>query len=95
MTEAYTFVPVATVHGGRAEVRDDDWDAGVGIFAQRAKDRPNRLGVSRCVLERVEGLTLHVSASTPSTARRSSTSSPTCRSSGRAATSRSPRGRAS
>jgi tRNA (Thr-GGU) A37 N-methylase len=33
----------------------------VGIFAQRAKDRPNRLGVSRCVLERVDGLDLHVS----------------------------------
>lgn len=114
MTDAYTLVPVAVVRGGRAEVRDDDWDAErativldggrfdadalaglddfshlevvslfdrvdpggvetgarhprgnaawprVGIFAQRAKDRPNRLGVSRCVLERVDGLTLHV-----------------------------------
>ncbi|WP_445147747.1 SAM-dependent methyltransferase [Baekduia sp. Peel2402] len=110
----YALVPVGAVRGGRAEVRDDDWDAErativldaarfeedavagldafshlevvylfdrvdpdavetgsrhprgnadwprVGIFAQRAKDRPNRLGVSRCVLERVEGLTLHV-----------------------------------
>ena len=32
----------------------------VGIFAQRAKDRPNRLGVSRCRLLRVDGLDLHV-----------------------------------
>jgi tRNA-Thr(GGU) m(6)t(6)A37 methyltransferase TsaA len=114
MSDAYALVPVATVVGGRAEVRDDDWDAEqavirldaarftadavaglaefshlevvylfdrvdpgavetgarhprgnaawprVGIFAQRAKDRPNRLGVSRCTLERVDGLDLHV-----------------------------------
>jgi tRNA (Thr-GGU) A37 N-methylase len=32
----------------------------VGIFAQSAKGRPNRLGVSLCHLERVEGLDLHV-----------------------------------
>jgi tRNA-Thr(GGU) m(6)t(6)A37 methyltransferase TsaA len=32
----------------------------VGMFAQRAKMRPNRLGVSTCSLERVEGLDLHV-----------------------------------
>jgi len=36
-----------------------DWPL-VGIFAQRAKDRPNRLGASICELTRVEGLTLHV-----------------------------------
>jgi tRNA-Thr(GGU) m(6)t(6)A37 methyltransferase TsaA len=34
----------------------------VGIFAQRGSRRPNRLGVSRCTLVRVEGLTLHVRA---------------------------------
>jgi tRNA-Thr(GGU) m(6)t(6)A37 methyltransferase TsaA len=33
----------------------------VGIFAQRGKNRPNRIGVSRCRLHRVEGLDLHVS----------------------------------
>ena len=32
----------------------------VGIFAQRAKDRPNRLGVSRCSLLKVDGRDLHV-----------------------------------
>ncbi|MFJ4848412.1 MULTISPECIES: SAM-dependent methyltransferase [unclassified Streptomyces] len=32
----------------------------VGIFAQRGKERPNRLGVSRCELLRVEGLDVHV-----------------------------------
>lgn len=36
-----------------------DWPL-VGIFAQRAKDRPNHLGASICELIRVEGLTLHV-----------------------------------
>ena len=110
----YALVPVGVVAGGRAEVRDDDWDAEratirldaarfgpeavagleafshlevvylfdrvdperveagarhprgnaawprVGIFAQRAKDRPNRLGVSRCALLGVDGLDLHV-----------------------------------
>jgi len=32
----------------------------VGIFAQRGKGRPNRIGVSRCCLLRVEGTRLHV-----------------------------------
>jgi tRNA (adenine37-N6)-methyltransferase len=36
-----------------------DWPL-VGIFAQRGKARPNRLGVSRCRLLRVEGTRIHV-----------------------------------
>ncbi|MFD0476032.1 TrmO family methyltransferase [Nonomuraea thailandensis] len=36
-----------------------DWPE-VGIFAQRGKNRPNRLGVSRCRLLAVEGLDLRV-----------------------------------
>jgi tRNA (adenine37-N6)-methyltransferase len=32
----------------------------VGIFAQRAKDRPNRLGLSACALVGVEDQTIHV-----------------------------------
>jgi len=36
-----------------------DWPR-VGIFAQRGKGRPNRIGVCVCRLERVDGLTLHV-----------------------------------
>jgi tRNA (adenine37-N6)-methyltransferase len=32
----------------------------LGIFAQRAKDRPNRLGISTCRLVRVDGTTLVV-----------------------------------
>jgi tRNA-Thr(GGU) m(6)t(6)A37 methyltransferase TsaA len=34
----------------------------VGIFAQRKKDRPNRLGVSVCELLEVDGLKLRVKA---------------------------------
>jgi tRNA-Thr(GGU) m(6)t(6)A37 methyltransferase TsaA len=36
-----------------------DWPA-VGIFAQRAKSRPNRIGVTVCRLLGIEGLTLTV-----------------------------------
>lgn len=36
-----------------------DWPE-VGILAQRAKARPNRIGVSTCTLLGVEGLTLRV-----------------------------------
>jgi tRNA (Thr-GGU) A37 N-methylase len=32
----------------------------VGIFAQRAKDRPNRLGVSVCLTLGVDGGTVHL-----------------------------------
>jgi tRNA-Thr(GGU) m(6)t(6)A37 methyltransferase TsaA len=37
-----------------------DWPD-VGIFAQRAKNRPNRLGVTTCALVRVDGLRVFVS----------------------------------
>ena len=37
----------------------DDWPR-VGILAQRAKDRPNRLGVTICELVRVNGLEIAV-----------------------------------
>jgi tRNA-Thr(GGU) m(6)t(6)A37 methyltransferase TsaA len=36
-----------------------DWPK-VGIFAQRARNRPNRIGVSVCRIVRVSGLTLRV-----------------------------------
>jgi tRNA (adenine37-N6)-methyltransferase len=36
-----------------------DWPR-VGIFAQRGKGRPNRLGVSRCEIVKVEGRSIHV-----------------------------------
>lgn len=45
--------------GARRPRGNPDWPE-VGIFAQRAKRRPNRLGVSRCRLLAVDGLVLTV-----------------------------------
>lgn len=36
-----------------------DWPK-AGIFAQRGKNRPNRLGVTVCEIVKVDGLTLHL-----------------------------------
>ncbi|MER7669945.1 SAM-dependent methyltransferase [Kitasatospora sp. NPDC096128] len=53
-------VPEAKVETGARHPRGNtDWPL-VGIFAQRGKNRPNRIGVSRCELLRVDGLDLHV-----------------------------------
>jgi tRNA (adenine37-N6)-methyltransferase len=54
-------VPLAKIETGARHPRGNaDWPL-VGIFAQRGKNRPNRLGVSRCRLHRVDGLNLYVS----------------------------------
>ncbi len=45
--------------GSRHPRGNRDWPR-VGIFAQRGKDRPNRLGVSRCELLSVDGLAVSV-----------------------------------
>ena len=45
--------------GARRPRGNPDWPL-VGIFAQRGRNRPNRLAVSVCRIERVEGTTLHV-----------------------------------
>jgi tRNA-Thr(GGU) m(6)t(6)A37 methyltransferase TsaA len=47
--------------GARHPRNRTDWPK-VGIFGQRAKARPNQLGVSRCRLLKVEGLKLTVQA---------------------------------
>lgn len=53
-------VPDDEIRSGARHPRGrEDWPP-VGIFAQRGKGRPNRIGVCICRLERVEGLTLHV-----------------------------------
>jgi tRNA-Thr(GGU) m(6)t(6)A37 methyltransferase TsaA len=49
----------AIVAGARHPRGRSDWPK-VGIFAQRGKDRPNRLGVTVCRLLAVEGATLRV-----------------------------------
>ncbi len=51
--------PAGVETGARHPRGNRDWPR-VGIFAQRAKDRPNRLGVSRCMLLKVDGRDLHV-----------------------------------
>jgi tRNA (Thr-GGU) A37 N-methylase len=45
--------------GTRRPRGNPDWPL-VGIFAQRGRNRPNRLAVSVCRIEKVEGTTLHV-----------------------------------
>lgn len=47
------------VTGARHPRGNLDWPA-VGIFAQRAKSRPNRLGSTICRVARVEGTRLYV-----------------------------------
>ncbi|HEX4433585.1 MAG TPA: SAM-dependent methyltransferase [Acidimicrobiales bacterium] len=56
----FHLVDPADVQAGARHPRGNrDWPE-VGMFAQRAKMRPNRLGVSTCRLTAVEGLDLHV-----------------------------------
>jgi tRNA (Thr-GGU) A37 N-methylase len=47
------------VTGARHPRGNPNWPR-VGVFAQRAKMRPNRLGVSNCALSAVDGLDLLV-----------------------------------
>ncbi|HTW21812.1 MAG TPA: SAM-dependent methyltransferase [Mycobacteriales bacterium] len=55
-------VPDGEVQSGARHPRGNpDWPA-VGIFAQRAKMRPNRIGVTACRLLGIDGLTLRVEA---------------------------------
>lgn len=55
-------VPENKVETGARHPRNrKDWPL-AGIFAQRAKGRPNRIGVSRCRLLNVDGLKLEVEA---------------------------------
>jgi tRNA (adenine37-N6)-methyltransferase len=50
---------LAVCRGARRPRGNPDWPR-TGILAQRAKDRPNRIGVTTCRLTAVAGLTLHV-----------------------------------
>jgi len=49
----------AVVTGARHPRGNPDWPE-VGMFAQRAKMRPNRLGVSHCELVHLDGISLSV-----------------------------------
>jgi tRNA (adenine37-N6)-methyltransferase len=52
--------PSKIVTGSRHPRNNSDWSS-VGIFAQRAKNRPNRIGSTICKIVRVEGVRLYVS----------------------------------
>lgn len=52
--------PSNVVNGARHPRNNPNWPR-VGIFAQRAKNRPNRIGSTVCRLARIEGATLYVS----------------------------------
>lgn len=45
--------------GARHPRNREDWPK-VGVFAQRGKNRPNLIGVSRCSVVGVDGLDIHV-----------------------------------
>lgn len=51
--------PDAVCRGARHPRGREDWPL-VGIFAQRAKDRPNRIGSTVCNLQRVHGTVIEV-----------------------------------
>lgn len=51
--------PDAVERGARHPRGRPDWPA-VGIFAQRAKDRPNRIGACICEVVAIDGRRLHV-----------------------------------
>jgi tRNA-Thr(GGU) m(6)t(6)A37 methyltransferase TsaA len=53
-------VDEAGVCTGARHPRDDASLPLLGIFAQRGKDRPNRIGLTVCRLLRIEGTVLHV-----------------------------------
>lgn len=55
-------VKSCSIESGARYLRNrEDWPK-VGIFAQRAKGRPNQIGVSRCQILNVAGLTVTVQA---------------------------------
>lgn len=53
-------IPLEAVHRGARHPRNDPRWPEVGIFAQRAAARPNRLAVTRCRLLGIAGLRLRV-----------------------------------
>lgn len=59
---AYLFHLVQEVQTGSNHPRENPAWPKVGIFAQRKKNRPNRLGISVCKLLKVERMTLTVQA---------------------------------
>jgi len=53
-------VPPEKIETGNRHPRNNEQLPLTGIFAQRGKNRPNRIGVSRCHLVKTDGLDVHV-----------------------------------
>jgi tRNA-Thr(GGU) m(6)t(6)A37 methyltransferase TsaA len=51
--------PAKVEKGARHPRNNTAWPK-VGIFAQRGKNRPNRIGATICRVDRIEGLRIHV-----------------------------------
>jgi tRNA-Thr(GGU) m(6)t(6)A37 methyltransferase TsaA len=51
--------PAKVEKGARHPRKNTAWPK-VGIFAQRGKNRPNRIGTTICRVDRIEGLRIHV-----------------------------------
>ena len=56
----FHLVPPEKIETGARHPRNNPAWPQVGIFAQRGKNRPNRLGLSRCELTAIDGTDLHV-----------------------------------
>jgi len=59
LTHFHKVAPETIVSGARHPRGNQEWPK-VGIFAQRGKNRPNRIGSTICALVSVDGLTLSV-----------------------------------
>ena len=53
-------VPDGKIERGARHPRNNASWPKVGIFAQRGKNRPNRIGTTICRIDRIEGLRVHV-----------------------------------
>jgi tRNA (adenine37-N6)-methyltransferase len=51
--------PAKVERGARHPRNNPDWPK-VGIFAQRGKNRPNRIGTTICRVDAVDGLRVHI-----------------------------------
>ncbi len=51
--------PAKVERGARHPRNNTAWPK-VGIFAQRGKNRPNRIGTTFCRIDRIDGLRIHV-----------------------------------
>lgn len=51
--------PAKAIYGARRPRNNEAWPE-VGVFAQRTKNRPNRIGITICRILRIEGKNLYV-----------------------------------